>query len=69
MGTQEVQDMSFCHMDRDGDHDEFGEHNHLSSGGHSEETEIGNGPASYAPTNGTKSSGDIYYFGPGIGFN
>lgn len=53
----------------DGDHDEFGHHDHLSSGGSEPEHEEEPGPASYAPTNGTRSSGDIYYFGPGIGFN
>ena len=51
----------------DGDHDEFGDHRHGGSGpGTSAPSSF---PAIYAPTNGSKSSGDIYYFGPGIGFN
>jgi len=55
----------------DGDHDEFGEHDHHLSqeDDHHDEEEHESVPASYAPTNGTKSSGDIYYFGPGIAFN
>ncbi len=51
----------------DGDHDEFGEHDH--GGGSGDPLKPESFPAYYAPTNGTKSSGDIYYFGPGIGFN
>ncbi|MCA9410573.1 MAG: prepilin-type N-terminal cleavage/methylation domain-containing protein [Candidatus Omnitrophica bacterium] len=51
----------------DGDHDEFGDHHHGGGEPASEETE--SFPAIYAPTNGSKSSGDIYYFGPGIAFN
>lgn len=38
----------------DGDHDDFN-----SDAGH---------PTQYDPTNGTKSDGDIFYFGPGTGF-
>ena len=54
----------------DGDHDEFGEHDHgLASEEHEHGEENESIPARYAPTNGTKSSGDIYYFGPGIAFN
>jgi prepilin-type N-terminal cleavage/methylation domain-containing protein len=42
----------------DGDHDE-------SLDG----TEPGFETKRYSPTNGTKSNGDIYYFGPGVGLN
>lgn len=38
----------------DGDHDDF-----FSDQGY---------PTAYDPTNGTKSDGDIFYFGPGRGF-
>ena len=38
----------------DNDHDEF---------------EAGGETAIFSPTNGTKSNGDIFYFGPGIGFD
>ncbi len=56
----------------DGDHDEFGDHDHEEAAPTSDEEEAHDHestPANYAPTNGTKSSGDIYYFGPGIGYN
>ncbi|MCA9450765.1 MAG: hypothetical protein KC931_26825, partial [Candidatus Omnitrophica bacterium] len=57
----------------DGDHDEFGDHDHEAgapaSAGHADVGEEDSFPAIYAPTNGSKSSGDIYYFGPGIAFN
>lgn len=42
----------------DGDHDES-----LDQSEEDKETRR------YSPTNGTKSNGDLYYFGPGIGFN
>jgi hypothetical protein len=51
----------------DFDHDELFEHHHPGEE-EGEEEEEGFGPALYSPTNGTKSSGDIYYWGPGIGF-
>ena len=49
----------------DGDHDEPGDQHEPAS--HDGEEE--GGPAIYSPTNGTKSNGDIYYFGPGFGFS
>jgi prepilin-type N-terminal cleavage/methylation domain-containing protein len=52
----------------DQDHD-APEHHHHSSGEHEEgEEHEGGPPALYDPTNGTLSSGDIVYFGPGTGF-
>ncbi|NUN96104.1 MAG: prepilin-type N-terminal cleavage/methylation domain-containing protein [Candidatus Omnitrophica bacterium] len=42
----------------DGDHDES-----------LDRSEAGKETCRYSPTNGTKSNGDIYYFGPGVGFN
>jgi len=41
----------------------------LSHGPDSDHDEDITNLAQYSPTNGTKSNGDIYYFGPGIGFN
>jgi len=45
----------------DGDHDDLG----VDRGPEIE----GGGPALYSPTNGSKSNGDIYFFGPGIGMS
>jgi hypothetical protein len=47
----------------DQDHDMDTPHVSAPSGPH----DHGSG-AMYDPTNGTISSGDIYYFGPGVGF-
>jgi hypothetical protein len=48
----------------DQDHDVEGDHDH---GGDDEGHEHGHG-AVYDPSNGTISSGDIHYMGPGVGF-